>query len=161
MSFNIDVYKLGRMLLPPVLRRTRIFAFLKTMLTAVKDIVDNFDEFKQQADAMLSVNGTVASLEKLLNDRYYLPDRDIYITDGDGLQVPYLYADQNNTIPVYQSASLDQTYVYGQNEGSASADFIVHIPSIVEYDIENIKSLLEFFKPAGRSFEIKIYEYNE
>lgn len=161
MWYNIDLYKFSQHLLPPMLRKKRLFAFLSILILPFVYLVSLFLKFRIQSLNKLNTNGQVIYIEKVLNDRFFLKNKEIYITDIAGKE-SYLYCRKEEQIPshLYQrSEEAKRVYVQQRGEGNYSGNFIVNIPSFLSVYEGEIKNLVDYYKPAGRSFVLKIYEY--
>lgn len=161
MWYKIDIFKFAFLLLPPPLRKKKIFAFLKVLTLPISYLHDELMKYRDLCDSRLSVNGQVIYIEKALNDYFLLQNKDIYITDYNVEEITdtYLYDEGDPPTYFYDEDSLNVTYLYDENI-SGFLRFIVNVPSYLEDKVEEIKSIVEYNKPAGRLFEISIYNYD-
>lgn len=161
MWYNVDIYKLGVYLLPPFLRKKRLYAFLCVFLYPFYWLCKEFKDYRKTSLQKLNVNGQVAYIEKKLNDEFELENREIYITDSGALKpnLSDLYSDASVTMTVYPDNSEDVLYLESGNESVKSEDYIVNVPSFLEDQIERIRTLVEYNKPAGRTYKINLYDY--
>ena len=100
-------------------------------------------------------------IEKVLNDRFFLKNREIYITDIAGKE-SYLYHRREEQIPSYlhkRSEGAEIKYIQQRGEGNYSGNYMVNIPSFLSAYEGEIKNLIDYYKPAGRTYVLKIYEY--
>ncbi|BDD10854.1 hypothetical protein FUAX_40700 (plasmid) [Fulvitalea axinellae] len=100
-------------------------------------------------------NSTVVYMEKLLNDRFNLgagpTDPLIRIADGSSPLRVFSYLNVENN-PIYTDGP---TYTHLKEEYAADyADFIIQVPSTVNYDVAVMKSLVNKFKLAGKKYKI-------
>ena len=79
MWYDLDIEKFGRQLLPPVLRSGVLTALVRVLLMPIRLVYDEFMALKASTDTVLSTTGTVIKLEKILNDTFFLRNREIYI----------------------------------------------------------------------------------
>ena len=161
MWYNVDIYKLGAYLLPPFLRKKRMYAFLCVLLFPFYCLSKIFKDYRKASLQKLNVNGQVAYIEKMLNNEFELEHQEIYITDSESLRLNLsdLYSDASVTMTVYPDNSEDVLYLESGNESVKSEDYIVNVPSFLEDQIERIRTLLEYNKPAGRTYKINLYDY--
>ena len=68
MFYDIDIYRWAWLLLPPVLRRTRLYALLCVLLLPVHQMLNSFRSYRESAIRRVNVNGQVIYVEKALND---------------------------------------------------------------------------------------------
>lgn len=161
MWYNVDIYKLGAYLLPPFLRKKRMYAFLCVLLFPFYCLCKIFKDYRKASLQKLNVNGQVAYIEKMLNNEFELEHQEIYITDSESLRLNLsdLYSDASVTMTVYPDNSEDVLYLESGNESVKSEDYIVNVPSFLEDQIERIRTLVEYNKPAGRTYKINLYDY--
>lgn len=161
MWYNMDVYKLAQQLLPPTLRRKRLFALLSVLIYPLYLLLQQFQSFRQDCIENMQINGQVIYIEKILNNMYFLENREIYIEDIDEHQ-SYLYERSEGLIGVwlYQRSERERTtHLKQRNEGNLDGNYIVNIPSFLSENTEEIRRIVEKYKPAGRKYIINIYEY--
>ncbi len=161
MWYDFDIIKYAQYVLRPSLRKRKIFAIISIFLLPLIFIYTLFKSYRKQAIDKLNINGQVVYIEEVLNDRFFLKNREIYITDivGQGL---CLYHRGEEQIPSYlhkRSEGSEIKYIQQRGEGNYSGNYMVNIPSfLVAYESE-IKNLVDYYKPAGRSYVLRIYEY--
>ena len=162
MFYHFDVNKFILHLLPPVLRKASIYAFLRAMLYPVKQLHATFLAYKLTVDRQLTYNSFQNYLERFLNGVFYFDYKAIYITDVEVSGTTLAY--QNESVPpVYMSyisegpsvelplSSLPPDVYYGE--------FIIHVPSVLsEADIASIRNWANYYKYAGTTFRIEVYE---
>lgn len=159
MWYNVDIYKFGLQLLPPLLRKKSLFAFLCALLCPLRVLAELFKTFRSSSLSRLNVNGQVIYIEKALNDAFELKNGEIYLSDTDETVGGVLYGDASQTMAVHAGSEADVAYVMTDNEGKHDGDYIVNVPSFLETELESIKTIVEYNKPAGRRYVIKVYEY--
>ena len=161
MWYNVDIYKLGAYLLPPFLRKKRMYAFLCVFLYPFYWLCKMFKDYRKTSMRKLNVNGQVAYIEKMLNDEFEFENREIYITDSDALKpnVADMYRDPSVTMTIYPESSEEKLYLESGDESIKSEDYIVNVPSFLADKLEVIKTIVEYNKPAGRTYKINLYDY--
>lgn len=120
-----------------------------------------FKGYRKQAIDKLNTNGQVIYIEKILNDRFFLKNREIYITDISE-QLLYIHLKREEQIPLYlhlHNENYEKVFIKGCDEGNTKGNFLVNIPSFLKEYEQEISNLVEYYKPAGRKFVLKIYEY--
>ena len=152
MWYNLDVYKLTEMLLPGFLRKNRIKAFAKSLLTQVKDTYQQWLENRRQNLYKLSHTGQVYSLRNVLNDRFDPYYRRIEIHNGNRFTRAYIYT-HSEQMPVY----LGSIFLHQRTDyADTGVDFIVKVPwfllSINNYEM---KSLIDFYKQDVKRYKIE------
>lgn len=161
MWYKIDIFKFAFLLLPPPLRKKKMFAFLKVLTLPISYLHDELMKYRDLCDSRLSVNGQVIYIEKALNDYFLLQNKDIYITDYNVEEITdtYLYDEGDPPTYLYDEDSVNVTYL-SDGEVNDILRFIVNVPSYLDNKIEEIKAIVEYNKPAGRLYEINIYQYD-
>ena len=104
----------------------------------------------------ISGNVTESSL-----NRFFLKNREIYITDIAG-EESYLYHRREEQIPSYlykRGEGVGKKHIRQRGEGNYSGNYVVNIPSFLSAYEGEIKNLIDYYKPAGRTYVLKIYEY--
>ena len=162
MFYQFDVDKWIIHLLPPVLRKVSIFAFLRCLLYPIKQLHTAFLAYKNGVDRKLAYNAFNDYLERFLNTLFFFETKVIYITD-----VEYDWA----TI-TFQSEPFSPAYMSFQNETPATplilssvepearnGAFVVHVPSAFsQADIATVTNWVNFYKMAGTEFTVEVYE---
>ena len=111
MFYDIDIDKWGRQLLPPVLRRKRLQAFLRVLLLPLQQMKQSFSSYRDSAIGRVNVNGQVIYMEKALNDAFFLTEREIFITDAAG-DMSRLYPEPEYTFIVHGDGSSLWTFTF-------------------------------------------------
>lgn len=161
---DFDILRFALQLLPPVLRRTRLFALLRVLAGVPAGMAAEFRRYRQETLARLAANGQAASMEKALNDAFLLDGGGIFITTGDKRvwADSLLFPTEEGTMAVFparaeRAACVPDTPAPPEGQ----ADFAVNVPSFLSDDgsIAEVRRIVEYNKPAGRTYTIKTYEY--
>lgn len=161
MWYDFDIIKYAQYVLRPSLRKRKIFAIISIFLLPLIFIYSLFKSYRKQAIDKLNINGQVIYIEKVLNERFFLKNREIFITDIVGKE-SYLYHRREEQIPAYlrkRSEGAEKKYIQQRGEGNYSGNYMVNIPSFLSGYESEIKNLIDYYKPAGRTYVLKIYEY--
>ena len=162
MFYHFDVDRWIIHQLPPILRRSAIYAFLRVLLYPLKQLAETFHAYKELVDRQLSFNGFSDMMQRFLNDLFYYPDGTIYITDvvdqvvalsfiEEGFDPVYMSFDDETPAASFVLASWPPAQTVGQ--------FVVHVPETMsEADIATIRQWVEYYKFAGTMFTIETYE---
>lgn len=162
MFYHFDVDKWIIHLLPPILRKASIYAFLRSMLYPVKQLQAAFLTYKSGVDRQLTYNSFKDYLERFLNGLFFFEYNAIYITDVETEGV-YLS---------YQSEAVDPVYISYQSEDPATAiqlssiepdkvtgEFVVHVPAALSAaDRATVTNWVNYYKMAGTQFTLEVYE---
>ena len=133
MWYDFDIIKYAQYVLRPSLRKRKIFAIISVFLLPLIFIYTLYKSYRKQAIDKLNINGQVIYIEKVLNDRFFLKNREIYITDIAGKEF-YLYHRREEQIPSYlhkRSEGAEIKYIQQRGEGNYSGNYMVNIPSFL------------------------------
>lgn len=162
MFFLFDVDKWIIHQLPPVLRRSGIYAFLRTLLYPLKQLQTAFLNYRSQVNRQLTYNAFQDYLERFLNGLFFFEGRVIYITDVE-TEVVYLAYASESADDVYMSfVNEDPSYSINLSSVAPSqitGQFVVHVPAaLTEADVAKVTNWVNYYKMAGTQFTIEIYE---
>ena len=162
MFFLFDVDKWIIHQLPPILRRSGIYAFLRTLLYPLKQLQTAFLNYRSQVNRQLTYNAFQDYLERFLNGLFFFEGRVIYITDVE-TEVVYLAYASESADDVYMSF-VNETPAYSLNLSSVdpsqiTGQFVVHVPAaLTEADVATVTNWVNYYKMAGTQFTIEVYE---
>ena len=162
MFFLFDVDKWIIHQLPPILRRSGIYAFLRTMLYPLKQLQAAFLNYRSQVNRQLTYNAFQDYLERFLNGLFFFEGRVIYITDVK-TEVAYLAYASESVEDVYMSF-VNEAPSYSLNLSSVdpsqiTGQFVVHVPAaLTEADVATVTNWVNYYKMAGTQFTIEVYE---
>lgn len=162
MFYHFDVNKWIIQMLPIILRKKSIYAFLRCMLYPLKQLEDAFLAYKEGVDRQLASSSFENTLERFLNRLFFFEYNAIFITD---------IVAENPCLSFYNE-SVDPAYMSLVNETPASplvlsslspedvtGSFIVHVPaSLTAADIATVSNWVNYYKIAGTEFSIEVYE---
>lgn len=160
MWYDVDMIKLAELLLPPPLRRKKLFALIKVMILPFRYLHKKMMDYHHKASHLQQVTGQVINLEKALNDMFY-SGHDIYITDVPAADF-YLYNDNETAtgMVMYNDDEEGVSQVWtNDGEGRINGDFIVNVPFYLEPQESLIRNILDRYKVTGRKYIIKYYDY--
>lgn len=153
MWFNIDIDRLIILLTPTFLRSAVLLAWLKALCEPLYFVQDLFLENCKNNLYNLAHNGQVCKLRAVLNDRFDISQRRIYINDGNKQQRQYIYT-QGEQKPKF----LGTIFLYDNSEyDDAGIDFIVWLPSDLQYNEFEMTALIDFYKLASKRYKITIF----
>lgn len=144
-----------------MLRQKQLFALTCVLVYPVYLLVQKFKGYRKECIENMQINGQVIYIEKILNDTYFLKNKEIYLSDIENKQ-PYLYirSEQQRSITLRRrSEGQEASFLKQRSEGNTEGNYIVNVPSFLEDRIEDIRRIVEKYKPSGRKYIINIYEY--
>ena len=157
--YNINFDRLATWFLPYVIRKPKLKAWLIALTWPLRSLNSRFSFFSNNIRYQLIHTSQVIYIEKVLNERYvksYDPtDHDdtkrIYITEGSKKNPLYIFLD------VEQKPLFLPKFINTQQELDNNwIDFIIHVPWTIPFQEDYFKSLVDFYKLAGKTYTIVI-----
>jgi hypothetical protein len=155
--YDIDYDKLRQWLLPARVRKVRILAFLKVMISGVEFLYQNFLRFRTAKLYQLMITPQVCYLERMLNDRFDFVLRRIVIVDAQDKPPFYIFQDAE-VKPKYirNTAEAVPRWIYTEGEsGVLRDDFVILVPTALVFEEAEMRSLVKVYKLAGIKFKIQ------
>lgn len=161
-------------LLPPILRSRFLLALLRVFTVPLRHVRELFLSMKDGTDARLSITGNVQYLEKALNDAFCLTDGQIRIVTPAEERRPAFYLKREaSPSRIFHTMQEGTGYmVLLKGETRLRVNFTVMVPTFLCTSTESksadrygwrhyrvIRSILNTYKPAGRTFGIELYDY--
>lgn len=147
--FDIDIKKLIILLLPIDLRKSKIVAFLRAMVTPLASMHYRFT-VKRTADLYkLNHNSQVCYLRAALNDSFDIEARRIRIIDGNQYNRNYIYTRGEEKPEFIGTIFLRDRADYADT----GVDFIVEVPAGI-YDQYRMQALIDFYRLASKRYKI-------
>lgn len=156
-TYQFNVYKMGGWLLNKVNRKVKLIVLLKALLFPLIYLHDYFIRYRKAKLYQLMISSQVCYLERLLNDRYDFTERRIRIDDAVWHQAWYLYQeDELKPEHLYLESENNPVWLYGENEaGELKDDFVVFVPSAVDFNENEMRSLLDNYRLFGTHYKIE------
>lgn len=152
MWFRVAIDKLVAALLPTLLRKPRLMAWLGALLYPVEKRHRSWLQMRADNLYKLEHTGQVGALTQALNDRLDPVLRRIYIA---GSQHEHVY--------LYMPAEKKPTYLGGcflyrkVDYADSGADFIVYVPQgIFQQKWFALTALIDFYKVASKRYKITV-----
>lgn len=150
--YNIDFKRFILLLLPIVLRRPKLFAFLRSMVTPIASLNVSFGAYREEVSYNLSHNSQVCYLTAMLNDNFDRQLRRIRVEDMERNRRTYLYLREEQK-PIY----LGTEYIHLRSEFSDNGyDFRVVLNGVVlsEGEPARMRALINYYKLASKRYLI-------
>ena len=153
MWYNVNFEKLVSVLAPTFMRKERILAYSKELITPVYKLHNKWKLARVEDWIKIDHNGQICKLRKILNDRLDPYERRIYLDEGNAFPRNYIYT-RNESKPVF----LGKMFIYQNSEYlTTGVDFIVYVTEeINEKRIDELTALLEFYKLASKRYQIRV-----
>lgn len=172
MWYNIDLTHFARQLFPPVLRGAVVTAFLQALVDPLCRLHEDFLAFRKKISKRLYITANVQYVQKALNDAFFMTDNQIYIDSLEEERPTAFYYKKEEAHPKHiHEKDGNPLYFRRPDENSNKETYEVFVPTFLctfldeqagEYEdknIQTIKTLLNYYKPAGQSYRITLYDY--
>lgn len=171
MWWEIDFTRFMRQLIPPVLRGKVMMALCRVLAEPICYVGRLLKTYRKGVDARLDITANVQSIERALNDAFFLTDNQIYIeTEEDKGDSAFYYQGEGEPNYFYRTGGRP-FYLKERDEVVNRETFVIYIPTFLatstdanedEYKGANLQVVydkLNFYKPAGRAYRIELYDY--
>jgi len=165
MWYNVDFSRLAAQLLPPMLRSPFLCALLQVLLVPLRHTYGVFRQMKSRVDDRLCITANVQYLERALNTAFCLSGRQIYIDTPDVVpQTPWHFQSERQEPVHLHFQGGNAVTLNFRAENSEQVNFVVMVPASLlatadgTYIRSTIGTILNIYKPAGRTFSIAFYE---
>lgn len=173
MWYRVDFNRFIYYMLPPLLRTGVLIAIMQVLIVPLLYLYNRFITNKTATDRKLNISGNVQYLQKALNDAFFLEHNQIYISTPDEQFKRALYykTESQPNVACYMRSENTPLYIWKSGDSVVEYNFIVHIPSFLctsliadedEYKgiyLQKIKDIINQYKPAGRMYNIELYDY--
>lgn len=159
MYWRFDAKKFALHQLPPFMRKKGIYALIKCFLTGIDWVYSLFATQRETITHQLNHNGSTASLEDFLNDKFGL-SKGIYISDylTDNIYL-HLEGEVPENIYVSYQNEKDALFLSSISPDSTSGGFLVKIPAKLNtsQNLAVLNSWINYYRPAGTVYKIELY----
>lgn len=168
MWYDVDFNRWVVQLLPPLLRSRVLVVLLRVLILPLIQLHSRFIIYRQAVEGRLNVTASVQDIERVLNAAFFLKMRQIYIKDENSEQRTCLCFQQEHMPAVFVNPAIT---IYQPDEVADRPNFTVYIPDFLCTSLNKdedrykgnylriIVNLLNYYKPAGRRYGLKIYDY--
>jgi hypothetical protein len=165
---DVDFNRWAVQLLPPILRSRVLVALLRILIIPLAYVHRLFTEYRKKVADRLDITASVQDIERALNRRFFLRNRQIYIESESDDRHPCLYFQAEGKPPTFLNPRMT---LWMDGEVPSKPNFMVYVPSFLatsptpEEDrykgrhLAEIIRIIDTYKPAGRRYAITIYEY--
>lgn len=150
----------------------KIMAWLRVLISPIKDIHTRFLAYRIIVNREASYNGQVMVLERMLNLQYY--DVEAWASPGDVTAGGRIYIDHTlDSIPnqyvFYNNEGQEPLYIYNDSEGEppeyvyytseyySVVAFVVMVPVALTYDEDEMRARIDNVLQAGYNYTIQTY----
>lgn len=160
LRYRVDIPRLTALLLPALLRKPRLLAWLGALLAPLQQLYAAFLLYAEAARIELSYNSQTIVLEGALNDQFDPDARRIRIDNSDTELQPLYFnflSEQQPEKPIlFVVESPPWTYAYQYVEFSTQTDFTVRVPRLLRtaQRTDQLNARIRRFKLATRHYRL-------
>jgi hypothetical protein len=167
--FKSDINNTVKLLIPSFLRKPKVIAWLKVLISQVKSLMATFTAYRTDALFLLAHDSQVIYLEHYLNAKFNpkgnandpnYEGNGIYISDAQPAAGTYLYNgfEQNPDTYLYNvSENGPDTNLYNSIEFSDRIGFIINVPTYFNIDDAELSDFVKKLRLAGKLVNIQNY----
>lgn len=168
MWYDVDFNRWVVQLLPPILRSRVLVALLRILIIPLAYVHRLFTEYRKKVADRLDITASVQDIERALNRRFFLRNRQIYIESESDDRHPCLYFQAEGKPPTFLNPRMT---LWMDGEVPSKPNFTIFVPNFLVSSLNSeedrhkgrhlaeIIRIVELYKPAGRRYHINIYEY--
>lgn len=157
-TYQLNLSRVGRWLINRPNRKPVIALIMEALLTPLIALHDYFLRYRSAKLYQILITPQVCYLEMLLNDRYDFTQRRIYINDAEWHLPIYIYTPEElKPVGLYTEGEDSPLALYTDSEaGELKDDFVVFVPAGLDFNENEMKSLLNQYKLAGTHYKIEV-----
>ena len=168
MWYDVDFNRWSVQLLPPILRSRVLVALLRILIIPLAYLHRLFTDYRKKVADRLDITASVQDIERALNRRFFLRNRQIYIESESDDRHPCLYFQAEGKPPTFLNPRMT---LWMDGEVPSKPNFTIFVPNFLVSSLNSeedrhkgrhlaeIIRIVELYKPAGRRYHINIYEY--
>lgn len=157
MWYNLNVEKLGKLLLPSDWRNAELMGVVSNYLKPLKDLHYSWTQIRNRNIYIVEHNWETCYMRGAFNDKFDPDLRRIYITDGVLHETTYVYTEaEQQDLRVYTEAEDSPVWIYTEAEtANTGVDFIVYVPAeIMATQFYEVHAEIELYKLGGKRYII-------
>lgn len=159
--YRVDFDYLSTLLLPSLLRKPKLRAWLLALLAPLRQLYTTFLLYAEATRIELTYNSQTIALEGALNDQFDPLLRRITIDNSDTELLPFyvnfLSEQQPEKHVLFASESPPWLYCYGYAEFTTQTDFTVRVPVMLRNPqrTDQLNARIRRFKLAMRHYTLR------
>lgn len=154
----IDFILLTTLLLPMVLRRTLISAWLNVATASIDTVQTESTALYDATNYRLKFNELKIYIEHYLNDQHDPTDRMIRIVDVEQEQNTYIFNsnEDNENLYIWNVGEEDgeDVFLFNDSEIDDIEDFIVEVPAALVFNEDALRRDVDTFRLPGMKYSI-------
>ncbi|MGL4907928.1 MAG: hypothetical protein ACRC3G_01175 [Bacteroidales bacterium] len=158
--YDIDLYKLLRMLLPSTLRgSSTVVAMLEAMFTPMQRIYSKFTQYGDSIEKQLSYSSQTCRLRAMLNDVFDPTERRIVVENREVKSYPYIHrVEENLPIMIGAIGNVEPLMLFSAGSAELLRGFSVLLPNELyqdKYIAEKVQGQVDKYRLATRYMLLK------
>lgn len=161
LRYRVDFDYLATLLLPSLLRKPRLRAWLVALLFPLRQLYSVFLSYAEASRIELTYTGQVLVLKGALNDQFDPELRRITIENSDTELTPFYLnfrsEGQNEKPTLFTQESPPWLHLFQYMEFNTQLDFIVRVPVVLRtaQRTDQLNARIRRFKPAMRRYSLR------
>jgi hypothetical protein len=159
MNYSVAIRKIIADYFPYILRNPKFLALVEALILPMQSFVYKNLTYIESTRYKLKITGQTIVLQNFLNDRMDFLLRRIKITHPI-IAENYIWKKTEGQSPdfvPFKNEPYNTLFLRGKTENETNTfDFIVEIPADISLQIPKIKSFVEAYKLAGKTYKIEI-----
>lgn len=141
------------------LRKVFWLTWLGVLIKPIVTIYNSFLLYRQAKLYDLMITPQVCYMEAMLNDRFDISQRRIFIDDAVQQPPVYLYTEaENHPLYLFTEAEDDPEYIYTEGEGADYGnDFVVWVPAAISFNAIEMRAMVMRKRLPGMRFTIQTF----
>lgn len=157
--FTWDFNHLIFLLLPPLLRKPKMVAFLQVLISGINDIYASLKQFRKDIEYDVNFSTQKIQFEHYINDKFDRISRGITLVNAPFLVRIYLYKQvETRPIRMYKhSENQTNPRVYKLQEHEVSIHFIIQVPTGLLTDLQEkaLRAYVDNRKLPNKNYTIQ------
>ncbi len=143
-------------MIPRKLRKSNFLYLMTSCYKPLNAIYEEFNLYFNTKKYELTFNGQVIYLKHILNNRFDETLRRIEIEDTVLINDIRLFnkSEENEITYIYNTSEENPLYIYQNSEYLGESSFTVVLPDGLEYNLAEMKSIINAYKIAGKLYKI-------
>ena len=157
--FPINITKFGISLLPTMMRSASVVEWIRVLLSPLQNIQNAFFSNRDKNIYLLSHNGQVCRLRKVLNDAFANKTKSFEIVDADDTGFWQYARHEENLYEQLMIPDTDGVMICDEETMTKFADFVVRVPAELD-GVDNmnvVRALVNTYKLASKKAIYELY----
>lgn len=151
--YNINWFRLVKMLVLPAVNKPTLLAFINSALAPLRTNYDKFLDFKADAEYRVQHNGQICYLQKMLNDKFDNSLRRIRVRNVPAkARLWFYYPEDSKEVFFYEDEPA--VHFYTPESYYNQFDFEVLIPASLSGQTNQMTTQINYYKLYSKNYQI-------